>query len=129
MRRAIQAVVVLLEEFGKRRPGVERLAETFRQQSTMIFSHLAYQPEPPPTHTQASTHPLPLVPVSLTQSQSQSSQPHMLVAPPVPLAPVLDDVLLVDGSGTVPVMDPSMAEQLFYSYDWFQEEMATFYTL
>ncbi|RHZ61281.1 hypothetical protein CDV55_101983 [Aspergillus turcosus] len=49
--------------------------------------------------------------------------------PPVPLAPMLDDVLLVDGRGTVPVINPQMAEQLFYSYDWFQEEMATYYTL
>ncbi|KAF9893301.1 hypothetical protein FE257_011731 [Aspergillus nanangensis] len=114
MRRAIQAVVVLLEEFGKRRPGVERLAETFRQQTTMIFSHLAYTPE---------------VQQSQPPSTPAQSQPHVLVAPPVPLAPVLDDVLLVDGSGNVPVMDPQLAEQLFYSYDWFQEEMATFYTL
>jgi uncharacterized sporulation protein YeaH/YhbH (DUF444 family) len=51
------------------------------------------------------------------------------MAPPVPLAPILDDVLLVDASGSMPVMDPQMAEQLFYSYDWFQEEMATYYTL
>lgn len=51
------------------------------------------------------------------------------MAPPVPMAPVLDDVLLVDASGMVPVIDPQLAEQLFYSYDWFQEEMATYYTL
>ncbi|KAL4961715.1 transcription factor domain-containing protein [Aspergillus stella-maris] len=118
MRRAIQAVVVILEEFGKRRAGVERLAETFRSQSTMIFSHLAYQQQ------QAQQHaiPQPMLP--------PHSGPHpVLMAPPVPLAPVLDDVLLVDASGNMPVMDPQMAEQLFYSYDWFQEEMATYYTL
>ncbi|KAL4898142.1 hypothetical protein BDV59DRAFT_190057 [Aspergillus ambiguus] len=107
MRRGIQAVVVLLEEFGKRRPGVERLAETFRQQSTTIFSNL---PEPPAQSQ-------PPAPSPLSQPPSQS-QPHVLVAPPVPLAPVLDDVLLVDGSGNIPVMDPSMAEQLFYSCTW-----------
>lgn len=118
MRRAIQAVVVLLEEFGKRRPGVERLAETFRQQSTMIFSHLAYQQE---QLGQQNPPQLPPPPVS--------QQPHMLVAPPVPLAPVLDDVLLVNDPGNIPVMDPHLAQQLLYSYDWFQEEMATFYTL
>ncbi|THC90541.1 hypothetical protein EYZ11_010004 [Aspergillus tanneri] len=118
MRRAIQAVVVLLEEFGKRRPGVERLAETFRQQSTMIFSNLAYQQE----QLGQQNQPPPQVP-------SVSQQPHILVAPPVPLAPVLDDVLLVDESGAMPVMDPQLAQQLFYSYDWFQEEMATYYTL
>jgi hypothetical protein len=40
---------------------------------------------------------------------------------------MLDDVLLVDG---IPrQIDPQLAEQLFYSYDWFQEEMATYYTL
>jgi hypothetical protein len=49
--------------------------------------------------------------------------------PPVPLAPVLDDVLLVDSSGTIPMIDPQMADQLFYSYNWFQEEMASYYTL
>ncbi|KAI9039607.1 putative C6 transcription factor [Aspergillus affinis] len=119
MRRAIQAVVVLLEEFGKRRPGVERLAETFRQQSTMIFSHLAYQQEQ--LGQQNPPQPPPPPPVS--------QQPHVLVAPPVPLAPVLDDVLLVNDSGNIPVMDPHLAQQLLYSYDWFQEEMATFYTL
>ncbi|KAJ5123817.1 uncharacterized protein N7515_007642 [Penicillium bovifimosum] len=73
MRRGIQAVIVLLEEFGKRRPGMERLAETFRHQSTTIFSQMAYQqqldqqsqrshqplpPPPPPTcsRTTASLH-------------------------------------------------------------------------
>jgi hypothetical protein len=45
------------------------------------------------------------------------------------LAPILDDVLLVDGSGTVPMIDPQMAEQLSYSYNWFQEEMASYYTI
>ncbi|KAJ6155230.1 hypothetical protein N7470_005796 [Penicillium chermesinum] len=47
----------------------------------------------------------------------------------VPLAPVLDDVLLVDSNATMPMIDPQMAEQLFYSYNWFQEEMASYYTL
>ncbi|KAE8152881.1 hypothetical protein BDV25DRAFT_127638 [Aspergillus avenaceus] len=110
MRRAIQAVVVLLEEFGKRRPGVERLAETFRQQSTVIFSHLAYQQEQINAQPQSHAPPQPPPP-------PQPQQQHMLVAPPVPMAPVLDDVLLVDESGTVPVMDPQLAEELFYSYD------------
>ena len=133
MRRAIQAVVVLLEEFGKRRPGVERLAETFRNQSTMIFSHLAYQQEQQQQqHIQQQQPPAPL-PVPQHQTileQPPPPQPqHVLVAPPVPLAPMLDDVLLVNGSGTVPMFDPQLAEQLFYSYDWFQEEMATYYTL
>ncbi|KAF7588958.1 hypothetical protein BBP40_004960 [Aspergillus hancockii] len=118
MRRAIQAVVVVLEEFGKRRPGVERLAETFRQQSTVIFSHLAYQQE------QFNTQPPSQPPL-----QPHLQQQHVLVAPPVPMAATLDDVLLVDGSGNVPVMDTQLAEELFYSYDWFQEEMATYYTL
>lgn len=45
------------------------------------------------------------------------------------IAPVLDDVLLVDGSGAVPMIDPQMAEHFYYSYDWFQEETATYYTL
>ncbi|CAP86880.1 Pc20g15510 [Penicillium rubens Wisconsin 54-1255] len=131
MRRAIQAVVVLLEEFGKRRPGVDRLAETFRHQSTVIFSQMAYQqqleqqqhlhhpqhqPQPPPPPPPALLPPHPM---------SLAAPP----PPPVPLAPVLDDVLLVDGSGTVPMIDPQMAEQLFYSYNWFQEEMASYYTL
>ncbi|KAJ5133079.1 hypothetical protein N7526_004444 [Penicillium atrosanguineum] len=110
MRRGIQAVVVLLEEFGKRRPGVDRLAETFRHQSTMIF-------------TTATT---------ATPASSASPTPSHLgptTSTPVPLAPVLDDVLLVDGSGTMPMIDPQMAEQLFYSYNWFQEEMASYYTL
>ena len=150
IRRATQAVVVLLEEFSKRRPGVERLAETFRQQSTMLFSHLAYQQEQRQEmfqhqhqHQQQQHQrqpqqqqlmPPPPLPPSSSLSHTQSplhpdSQPHMLVTPPVPLAPVLDEVLLVDGSGTMPVMDPQLAEQLFYSYDWFQEEMATYYTL
>lgn len=137
MRRGIQAVVVLLEEFGKRRPGVDRLAETFRHQSTVIFSQMAYQqqqleqqqhhhhpqhqhhyqpqPQPPPPPFAL----LPAHPMSLAAPPP----------PPVPLAPVLDDVLLVDGSGTVPMIDPQMAEQLFYSYNWFQEEMASYYTL
>ncbi|KAF7517062.1 hypothetical protein PCG10_001639 [Penicillium crustosum] len=132
MRRGIQAVVVLLEEFGKRRPGVDRLAETFRHQSTVIFSQMAYQQQqleqqqhhhhpqhqpqlqPPPPPALLPPHPM-----------SLAAPP----PPPVPLAPVLDDVLLVDGSGTVPMIDPQMAEQLFYSYNWFQEEMASYYTL
>ena len=41
---------------------------------------------------------------------------------------MLDDVLLVDANN-MPIIDPHLAEQLFYSYDWFQEEMATYYTL
>ncbi|KAL4924225.1 putative C6 transcription factor [Aspergillus undulatus] len=121
MRRAIQAVVVILEEFGKRRAGVERLAETFRSQSTMIFSHLAYQQQQQQQQQQQAVPP-PMIP-------PQTTTHPVLMAPPVPLAPVLDDVLLVDVSGNMPVLDPQMAEQLFYSYDWFQEEMATYYTL
>ncbi|KAJ5112802.1 hypothetical protein N7532_000847 [Penicillium argentinense] len=123
MRRGIQAVVVLLEEFGKRRPGVDRLAETFRHQSTIIFSQMAYQQQqldqqPPPL-------PPPQPPTLIPQASTLAPPP----APPVPLAPVLDDVLLVDGSGGMPMIDPQMAEQLFYSYNWFQEEMASYYTL
>ncbi|KAL5343555.1 fungal-specific transcription factor domain-containing protein [Aspergillus crustosus] len=121
MRRAIQAVVVVLEEFGKRRAGVERMAETFRNQSTMIFSHLAYQQQ-----QQQQQHQNMLPPILPPAAQGQNP---VFMAPPVPLAPVLDDVLLVDSSGNMPVMDPQMAEQLYYSYDWFQEEMATYYTL
>jgi hypothetical protein len=122
MRRAIQAVIVLLEEFGKRRPGVERLGETFRHQSTMIFSQMAYQQQqqPQPQHTPYPPQPPPPTPPSSLPA---------IPPPPVPLAPMLDDVLLVDDRGTVPVINPQMAEQLFYSYDWFQEEMATYYTL
>ncbi|KAL3452312.1 fungal-specific transcription factor domain-containing protein [Aspergillus insuetus] len=120
MRRAIQAVVVILEEFGKRRAGMERLAETFRQQSTMIFSHLAYQQQQQQQRQRAIPH-------HFHPPQPESNP--VFMAPPVPLAPILDDVLLVDASGNMPVMDPQMAEQLFYSYDWFQEEMATYYTL
>lgn len=119
MRRAIQAAVVILEKFGQRRPGVDKLAETFRTQSTAIFSHLAYQQQ-----RQHQQHAMaqPLLP-------PQHGPNSVLMAPPVPMAPVLDDVLLVDASGNMPVLDPQMAEQLFYSYDWFQEEMATYYTL
>lgn len=120
MRRGIQAVVVLLEEFGKRRSGVDRLAETFRHQSTMIFSQMAYRQQ---QQQQQQQHPPPLIP----------PQPSVTLAPPppppVPLAPVLDDVLLVDASGATPMIDAQMAEQLFYSYNWFQEEMASYYTL
>ncbi|KAJ5914971.1 hypothetical protein N7504_003854, partial [Penicillium tannophilum] len=127
MRRGIQAVIVLLEEFGKRRPGVDRLAETFRHQSTMIFSQMAYQQQQleeqqrHQQHQQQQTQPL------MPPQSSISLAPPP--APPVPLAPVLDDVLLVDASGAMPMIDPHMAEQLFYSYNWFQEEMATYYTL
>ncbi|KAJ5784251.1 uncharacterized protein N7503_009463 [Penicillium pulvis] len=130
MRRGIQAVIVLLEEFGKRRPGVDRLAETFRHQSTMIFSQMAYQQQQLEEQQRHQQH---------QQQQQQQTQPLMPPqssislapppAPPVPLAPVLDDVLLVDASGAMPMIDPHMAEQLFYSYNWFQEEMATYYTL
>ncbi|KAB8238042.1 guanine deaminase [Aspergillus alliaceus] len=105
MRRAIQAVVVVLEEFGKRRPGVERLAESFRQQSTVIFSHLAYQQEQ--INTQPQSQP-PLQP----PLQPQLQQQNILVAPPVPMAATLDDVLLVDGSGNVPLIDAQLAEEL-----------------
>ncbi|KAL3479293.1 fungal-specific transcription factor domain-containing protein [Aspergillus californicus] len=166
MRRAIQAVVVILEEFAKRRPGVERLAETFRVQSTMLFSHLAYQQQQQQQqqqrqqeqrqqqvqhqhqqhqqqqHIQALQPLQPLQPLQQLQPlhEHQHHQQHNLpqslpdpnpvfMVPPVPLAPILDDVLLVDASGTMPVMDMQLAEQLFYSYDWFQEEMATYYTL
>ncbi|KAL6230008.1 hypothetical protein BDW75DRAFT_81034 [Aspergillus navahoensis] len=122
VRRAIQAVVVILEAFGKRRAGVDKLAETFRAQSTTIFSHLAYQQQQQQQQQQQGMVPLPLPP-------PQPALNSVYMAPPVPLAPVLDDVLLVDASRTMPVMDPQMAEQLFYSYDWFQEEMATYYTL
>lgn len=132
MRRGIQAVVVLLEEFGKRRAGVDRLAETFRHQSTMIFSQMAYQQQQLeqqlPPHSQPPPPPTPQAypPSLITQATVPLAPPS---APPVPLAPVLDDVLLVDGSGGMPMIDPQMAEQLFYSYNWFQEEMATYYTL
>lgn len=128
MRRGIQAVVVLLEEFGKRRPGVDRLAETFRHQSTMIFSQMAYHQQQLEQQHQHHRNPPPPQPQPLIPPQ-----PSVTLAPPppppVPLAPVLDDVMLVDGSVTVPMIDPQMAEQLFYSYNWFQEEMATYYTL
>ncbi|KAL2870691.1 putative C6 transcription factor [Aspergillus lucknowensis] len=120
MRRAIQAVVVILEEFGKRRARVDKLAETFREHSTTIFSHLAYQQQQRQQYQQAMPPPL---------RPPQPDTNSMFMAPPVPLAPVLDDVLLVDASGNMPVMDPQMAEHLFYSYDWFQEEIPTFYTL
>ncbi|CAL5869898.1 uncharacterized protein PFLUO_LOCUS4131 [Penicillium psychrofluorescens] len=122
MRRATQAVVVLLEEFGKRRAGVDRLAETFRHQSTTIFSQMAYQQQQME----------PNQPVPQPQDPGPPQPPISLAAPPpppVPLAPILDDVLLVDGSGTVPMIDPQMAEQLSYSYNWFQEEMASYYTI
>jgi hypothetical protein len=124
MRRAIQAVIVLLEEFGKRRPGVERLGETFRCQSSMIFSQMPYQQQQRQQHTQQETaYPQPQPPLPPTPPSSLPAIP----PPPVPLAPMLDDVLLVDG---IPrQIDPQLAEQLFYSYDWFQEEMATYYTL
>lgn len=128
MRRGIQAVIVLLEEFGKRRPGVDRLAETYRHQSTMVFSQMVYQQQQMEEQLQHQQ-----------QQQQQQTQPlippqsSISLAPPptttVPLAPVLDDVLLVDGSGVMPMIDPQMAEQLYYSYNWFQEEMATYYTL
>ncbi|KAG0160774.1 hypothetical protein PDIDSM_8304 [Penicillium digitatum] len=133
IRRGIQAVVVLLDEFGKRRPGVDRLAETFRHQTTVIFSQMAYQQqqlEQQPHHHyprhQPQLHPPPPPPALLPPHPLSLAAPPPL---PVPLAPVLDDVLLVDGSGTVPIIDPQMAEQLFYSYNWFQEEMASYYTL
>ncbi|KAJ5729540.1 uncharacterized protein N7483_004048 [Penicillium malachiteum] len=128
MRRGIQAVVVLLEEFGKRRPGVDRLADTFRHQSTTVFSQMVYQQQQMEQqqrqhqqHQQQQTQPL----IPPHSSISLAPPP----APSVPLAPILDDVLLVDGSGTMPMIDPQMAEQLYYSYNWFQEEMATYYTL
>lgn len=138
MRRAIQAAIVLLEEFGKRRPGVDRLAETFRHQSTMIFSQMAYQQQ-----QQQKQHQVQQVQQQRQKQEEQQQQYQMqptvpqprltvpLAPPPstVPLAPVLDDVLLVDGTGNMPIIDPQLAEQLFYSYDWFQEEMATYYTL
>ena len=151
MRRAIQAVIVLLEEFGSRRPGVDRLAETFRHQSTMIFSQMAYQQQQQQQQQQVQQHHQQFQQFQAQQAQQvqqaqqqqaqqqqqqqqqqQHAQPRLtvpLVPPPatVPLAPVLDDVLLVDG--TMPVIDPQLAEQLFYSYDWFQEEMASYYTL
>lgn len=130
MRRGIQAVIVLLEEFGKRRPGVDRLAETYRHQSTMVFSQMVYQQQQMEEQLQHQQQ---------QQQQQQQAQPlippqsSISLAPPpttsVPLAPVLDDVLLVDGSGVMPMIDPQMAEQLYYSYNWFQEEMATYYTL
>lgn len=155
MRRGIQAVVVLLEEFGKRRPGVDRLAETFRHQSTMIFSQMAYQQQQqkhqhqhqhqqhqhqhqqqhleqqpleqkPPPPQQPQPQPQVYPPVLMNQAAVPLAPPP---GPQVPLAPVLDDVLLVDGSGGMPMIDPQMAEQLYYSYNWFQEEMASYYTL
>jgi hypothetical protein len=129
MRRGIQAVVVLLEEFGKRRPGVDKLAETFRHQSTMIFSQMAYQQQQLEQQQQHHPHlqppPPPPALIPPQPSVSLAAPP----PPPLPLAPVLDDVLLVDGSGAVPMIDPQMADQLFYSYNWFQEEMASYYTL
>lgn len=130
MRRGIQAVVVLLEEFGKRRPGVERLAETFRHQSSMVFAQMTYQQQQQADQLQAQQ--------AQAQEQQQQQQSIALTGPPLtlaqpaqgmPLAPVLDDVLLVDNPGNVPVIDPQLAEQLFYSYNWFQEEMASYYTL
>ncbi|KAJ6136607.1 hypothetical protein N7512_001767 [Penicillium capsulatum] len=132
MRRGIQAAVLLLEEFGKRRPGVDRLAETFRHQSTLIFSQMAYQQQ----HLEQQQHHHHQQQQMQRQQQAPPlvpPQPSMSLAPPpaspIPLAPMLDEVLLVDGSGAMPMIDPQMAEQLFYSYNWFQEEMASYYTL
>lgn len=124
MRRGIQAGVVLLEEFGKRRQGVDQLAESFRQQSTMLFSQMAYQQQQ--QQQQPHPHHPPQPPL---QPPQPSPAPPPSLASPVPLAPVLDGVLLVDDSGTVPMIDPQMAEQLVCSYNWFQEEMALYYTL
>lgn len=136
MRRGIQAVVVLLEEFGKRRPGVDRLAETFRHQSSMVFSQVAYHQQQTEAHqAQQAQRQAEHEAQQVQEQQSMAmAQPPLPLAQPsqaMPLAPVLDDVLLVDAgsAGNVPVIDPQLAEQLFYSYDWFQEEMATYYTL
>ena len=142
MRRGIQAVVVLLEEFGKRRPGVDRLAETFRHQSSIVFSQMAYQQQQQQQQQQVQEHQVQQQVQQQTEQEAQQAleqqqqmavqQPALPLAQPtqgMPLAPVLDDVLLVDGAGTVPAIDSQLAEQLFYSYDWFQEEMATYYTL
>ncbi|KAL1868380.1 hypothetical protein Plec18167_008306 [Paecilomyces lecythidis] len=85
VRYGVDAVIVLLEEFGKRRKGVDRLATTFQKQSSAVLSRMVHSP------------------------------------------PVIDDVLLMNGP--VPEIDPSVVEQLFYAYDWFQDEVATFYTL
>lgn len=142
MRRGIQAVIVLLEEFGKRRPGVDRLAETFRHQSSMVFSQLAYhQQQQQQQQQQVEAQQQAEQEAQARQEQQQQQQQSIaMVQPTLPLAqpsqampmdPVLDEVLLVNAgnTGNVPVIDPQLAEQLFYSYDWFQEEMATYYTL
>jgi hypothetical protein len=90
----------------------------------MIFSQMPYQQQQRQQHPQQETaYPQPQPPLPPTPPSSLPAIP----PPPVPLAPMLDDVLLVDG---IPrQIDPQLAEQLFYSYDWFQEEMATYYTL
>lgn len=141
IRRGIQAAVVLLEEFGKRRPGVDRLAETFRHQSSMVFVQMAQQQqEQQQAEQQQAEQQAQQVQQAQQAQQAQEQQQTIasLTAPPLtlaqpaqgmPLAPVLDDVLLVDNTGNMPVIDPQLAEQLFYSYDWFQEEMASYYTL
>lgn len=140
MRRGIQAVIVLLEEFGKRRPGVDRLAETFRHQSSMVFSQVAYHQQQQQQQVDIAQQQADQEAQARQEQQQQQQQAIAMVQPTMPLAqpsqtmpldPVLDEVLLVNAgnTGNVPVIDPQLAEQLFYSYDWFQEEMATYYTL
>lgn len=150
MRRGIQAVVLLLEEFGHRRAGVERLAETYRQQSTITLSRLVSQQhqqhqqhqhqrqdQPEQHEHQQQDHPtfqhLPSLhhtsPSSLT---TPTTPPPISPAAPVS-APELDEALPgnhnaesmpVGSGGELP-----LTEQLFYSYDWFQGEMASYYSL
>lgn len=91
VRYGVDAVVVLLEEFGKRRRGVERLASAFQQQSAAVLDMAAQEGASPP--------------------------------------PAVDDNRDAVVDPTLPEIDPQVVEQLLYSYDWFQEELAMFYTL
>lgn len=142
MRRGIQAVVLLLEEFGHRRAGVDRLAETYRQQSTITLSRLVsqqhqHQQDQPPQqqdhskfqHLPSPHHHSPSLAATATTTASTAT-PSQMSPPPVP-APELDQVLLGNNNASSMAVDGELplTEQLFYSYDWFQEEMASYYSL
>jgi hypothetical protein len=115
IRYGVDAVLVLLEEFAKRHKGTDRLAAAFRKQSSRIIDRMI--------PSEMSQH----LPVSMAVPASQpivdpnfQGQSIPLPYNSLPMAPMLGMnpmVLMVDN------------DQLYYSYDWGGEEVASYYAL
>jgi hypothetical protein len=113
IRYGVDAVLVLLDEFAKRRKGTDRLAAAFRTQSARAIDRMMplQSPHHFPVSMTASTTPPVLDPMLHGNSPHPSYHQHSMT-------PLLGMNQMVMGG------DP-----VYYSYDWVGEEVASYYAL